>query len=125
MIERVIAETLRTPFTRRITDVRLRPAEKIRLPYFAGKADPTDHITAFNIAMGRTNFSDEEKDAGFCQLFVEILQGPTLGWFTGLKENFVDSFYDLSAAFLKQYIMFPRQGATLADLWNLSRTQGS
>ena len=58
LIERVLAETLKTPFSRRITDVRYRPAKKIRLPTFARKADPTDHITAFNIAMGQTNFSD-------------------------------------------------------------------
>ena len=79
LIERVMAETLKTPFSRRVTDVRYRPAEKIRLPTYAGKADPTDHITAFNSAMGRTNFSEEERDAGYCRLFVESLQGPALG----------------------------------------------
>ena len=84
LIERVLAETLKTPFSRKITDVRYRPTEKIRLPTYAGKADPTDHITAFNITMGRTNFSEEERDAGYCRLFVESLQGPALGWFTGL-----------------------------------------
>ena len=70
--------------------------------------------------MGRTNFSDEERDAGYCRLFVESLQGPALGWFTGLEQDSINDFHDLSAAFLKQYIMFTRQGATLADLWNLS-----
>ena len=122
LIERVLPETLRTPFTRRITDVRFRPAEKICLLSFAGKFDLTDHITAFNIAMGRTNFSDDEKEAVFCQFFIESLKGPALGWFTGLEENYINSFHDLSAAFLKQYIMFTRQGATLSDLWNLSQT---
>ncbi|XP_048611548.1 uncharacterized protein LOC125585878 [Brassica napus] len=121
LIERVLAETLKTPFSRRITDVRYRPAEKIRLPTFAGKADPTDHITAFNIAMGQTNFSDEERDAGYCRLFVESLQGPALGWFTGLERDSINDFHDLTSVFLKQYIMFTRQGATLSDLWNLSQ----
>ena len=83
LIERVLPETLNPPpFSRRITDVWYRPAEKICLPTFARKADPTDHITAFNIEMGRTNFSDEERDAGYCWLFVESLQGPALEWFT-------------------------------------------
>ncbi|XP_022565140.2 uncharacterized protein LOC111209491 [Brassica napus] len=121
LIERVLAETLKTPFSRRVTDVRNRPAEKIRLPTYAGKADPTDHITAFNIAMGRTNFSEEERDAGYCRLFVESLQGPALGWFTGLERDSIHDFHDLTTAFLKQYIMFTRQGATLSDLWNLSQ----
>ncbi|XP_013624611.1 PREDICTED: uncharacterized protein LOC106330732 [Brassica oleracea var. oleracea] len=98
LIERVLAETLKTPFSRRVTDVRYRPAEKIRLPTYAGKADPTDHITAFNIAMG-----------------------PALGWFTGLERDSIHDFHDLTTAFLKQYIMFTRQGATLSDLWNLSQ----
>ena len=120
LIECVLAETLKTPFSRRVTDVRYRPAEKIRLPTYAGKADPTDHITAFNIAMGRTNFSEEERDAGYCRLFVESLQGPALGWFTGLERDSIHDFHDLTTAFLKQYIMFTRQGATLSDLWNLS-----
>ncbi|XP_013704379.1 uncharacterized protein LOC106408099 [Brassica napus] len=121
LIERVLAETLKTPFSRRITDVRYRPAEKICLLNFSGKADPTDHITAFNIAMGRIKFSDEERDAGYCRLFVESLQGPALGWFTGLEQDSINDFHDLTSAFLKQYIMFTRQGATLSDLWNLSQ----
>ena len=71
--------------------------------------------------MGRTNFSDEERDAGYCRLFVESLQGPALGWFTGLEPDSINNFHDLTSAFLKQYIMFTRQGATLSDLWNLSQ----
>ncbi|XP_013615530.1 PREDICTED: uncharacterized protein LOC106321846, partial [Brassica oleracea var. oleracea] len=118
-----LAETLKTPFSRKITDVHYRPTEKIRLPNYAGKMDPTDHITAFNITMGRTNFSEEERDAGYCRLFVESLQGPALGWFTGLERDSINNFHDLTTAFLKHYIMFTRQGATLSDLWNLS--QGS
>ncbi|XP_013617468.1 PREDICTED: uncharacterized protein LOC106323981 [Brassica oleracea var. oleracea] len=121
LIERVLAETLKTPFSRRITDVRYRLAKKIHLLTFAGKADPTDHITAFNIAMGRTNFSDEERDAGYCRLFVENLQGPSLGWFTGMERDSINDFHDLTSAFLKQYIMFSRERATLSDLWNLSQ----
>jgi len=35
LIERVLAETLKTTFSRKITDVRYRPTEKIRLPTYA------------------------------------------------------------------------------------------
>ena len=58
--------------------------EKLRLPTFDGVSDPSAQVTSFNIAMKRANFSDEEKDAGFCQLFVETLEGVALNWFTGL-----------------------------------------
>lgn len=123
-IERVLAESLRTPFTEKITKVRLRKMEKLRLPTFDGVSDPSAHVTSFNIAMRRANLSDEEKDAGFCQLFVETLEGIALNWFTGLQEDSVDSFHDLSTAFLKNYIMFTRQEATATDLWNLNHANG-
>ncbi|XP_013614473.1 PREDICTED: uncharacterized protein LOC106320646 [Brassica oleracea var. oleracea] len=119
-IERVLAESLRTLFTKKITTVRLRKMEKLRLPTFDGVSDPSAHVTSFNIAMRRANLSDEENDAGFCQLFVETLEGIALNWFTGLQENSVDSFHDLSTAFLKNNIMFTRQEATATDLWNLN-----
>ena len=121
-IERVLAESLRTPFTEKITKVHLRKMEKLRLPTFDGVSDPSAHVTSFNSAMRRADLSDEEKDAGFCQLFVETLEGIALNWFTGLQENSIDIFHDLSTAFLKNYIMFTRQEATATDLWNLNHT---
>ena len=98
--------------------------EKLRLPTFDGVSDPSVHVMSFNIAMRRANLSDEEKDAGFCQLFVETLEGIALNWFTGLQENSVSSFHDLSTAFLKNYIMFTRQESTATDLWNLNHANG-
>ena len=95
--------------------------EKLRLPTFDGVSDPSAHVTSFNIAMRRANLSDEEKDAGFCQFFVETLEGPALNWFTGLQENSVNSFHDLSTAFLKNYIMFTRHEATHVSLKPQSR----
>ncbi|KAL0645793.1 hypothetical protein Bca4012_044084 [Brassica carinata] len=83
--------------------------EKLRLPTFKGLSDPSTHVTSFNIAMRRANLTDEDKDAAFCQLFVETLEGPALTLFTGLRENSVDCFHDLSTAFLKNYIMFTNQ----------------
>ena len=98
--------------------------DKLHLPTFDGVSDPSAHVKSFNIAMRRANLSDEEKDAGFCQLFVETLEGIALNWFTGLQENSVNSFHDLSTAFLKNYIMFTRQEATATDLWNLNHANG-
>ncbi|XP_018454115.1 uncharacterized protein LOC108825305 [Raphanus sativus] len=120
-IERVLANTLRTPFSPAITGVRLRHIEKLRLPTYEGLTDPTTHITSFNIAVRRANFSDEERDAGYCQLFVESLKGPALTWFTGLAENSIKDFHDLSSAFLKNYIMFTQEDATVSDLFNLAQ----
>ncbi|KAJ4876084.1 Uncharacterized protein Rs2_41102 [Raphanus sativus] len=120
-IERVLANTLRTPFSPAITGVRLRHIEKLRLPTYEGLTDPTTHITSFNIAVRRANFSDEERDASYCQLFVESLKGPALTWFTGLAENSIKDFHDLSSVFLKNYIMFTQEDATVSDLFNLAQ----
>ncbi|XP_013632849.1 PREDICTED: uncharacterized protein LOC106338413 [Brassica oleracea var. oleracea] len=123
-IERVLAESLWTPFTEKITGVRLRKMDKLRLPTFDGVSGPSAHVTSFSIAMRRANLSDEEKDAGFCQLFIETLEEIVLNWFIGHQENSVNSFHNLSTAFLKNYIMFTRQEATATDLWNLNHANG-
>ncbi|KAL0684451.1 hypothetical protein Bca4012_051299 [Brassica carinata] len=122
-IERVLATTQRNPFTQRITKVKIRNTEKLCIPPYKGDSDPTDHMTAVNIAMGRNHFSEEERDAGLCQLFVESLSGPALSWFSHLKEGSIDSLDDLSAFFLKNDIMWSRQGTSMADLWKLSQSQ--
>ncbi|XP_013739419.1 uncharacterized protein LOC106442263 [Brassica napus] len=122
-IERVLATTRRNPFTQRLMKVKIKKTEKLCIPPYKGDSDPTDHMTAFNIAMGRNHFSDEERDACLCQLFVESLSGPALSWFSHLKEGSIDSFDDLSASFLKNYIMWSRQGTSMADLWKLSQSQ--
>ncbi|KAF8045002.1 hypothetical protein N665_5813s0001 [Sinapis alba] len=77
-IDRVLEATQKTPFTQKITDIRVRHQDKLRIPSFRGDSDPSDHMTSFNIAMGRAYFSVEERDAGYCQLFVESLAGPAL-----------------------------------------------
>ncbi|KAF2608949.1 hypothetical protein F2Q68_00044964 [Brassica cretica] len=77
LIDSVLATTLKTPFTQRISDIRLK-SEKFRLPSYSGTTDPSDHMTAFNIAMGRANFAEHEREAGFCQYFIESLSGAAL-----------------------------------------------
>ncbi|XP_056853442.1 uncharacterized protein LOC130502678 [Raphanus sativus] len=96
-IDSVIASTSRSPFASELTRVQLRKIEKLRLPEYKPGGDPVEHLTAFNIAMARARLSDEEKDAGYCQLFVETLNEQALTWFSQLGENSIRSFRDLSA----------------------------
>ncbi|XP_013639810.1 PREDICTED: uncharacterized protein LOC106345097 [Brassica oleracea var. oleracea] len=112
-IESVLAATSRTPFTSALTNVQLRKIEKLRLPEYKPGGDPVEHMTVFNIAMARARLSDEERDAGYCQLFVENLYKQALTWFSQLEENSIGSFRDLSVAFLKTYIMFTKRSAPL------------
>lgn len=71
-IDRVLKETQNSPFTDRIYNKPIQHVGKIRFPTYDGNSDPRQYMITFTIAMGRTNFAPDEKDAGYCQLFVEI-----------------------------------------------------
>ncbi|XP_013632753.1 PREDICTED: uncharacterized protein LOC106338282 [Brassica oleracea var. oleracea] len=122
-IDSVIALTSRTPFTEELTEVKLREMDKLRLPGYKPGGDPVEHLTAFNIAVARARLDPEERDAGYCQLFVETLNEQALTWFSGLEENSISSFKELSSAFLKTYIVFTKREATASTLWNLKQTK--
>ncbi|KAG7564134.1 Ribonuclease H-like superfamily [Arabidopsis suecica] len=122
-IDRVIEETRRTPFTSRISNLRIKDSRKIKLPTYDGKGDPKNHLAAFQIAAGRIDLEPDEEDAGYCKLFSENLSGPALLWFTQLEPKTIDNFKELSSAFLKQYSMFMEKATSDADLWNLSQGQ--
>ncbi|XP_024014578.1 uncharacterized protein LOC112088507 [Eutrema salsugineum] len=126
-IDQMLEETKRTSFTTRITEARIPVPGKVRIPFYEGTTDPKAHITAFRIAMGRAftrnsaNLTKQEKDAGYCLLFVEHLKGAALEWFSRQERNSINSFQQLSALFLKQYSMFMDRGTSDADLWTLSQ----
>ncbi|XP_013704946.2 uncharacterized protein LOC106408790 [Brassica napus] len=119
----VLAATSRTPFTSALTSVQLGKIEKLRLPEYKPGGDPVEHMTAFNIAMAHDRLSDEERDAGYCQLFVETLHEQALTWFSQLEENSIESFRDLSPGFLKTSIMFTKRSVTASSPWNLNQTK--
>ncbi|KFK22785.1 hypothetical protein AALP_AAs69847U000200 [Arabis alpina] len=118
-IKRVLAETQQTPFTDRIMATPVRDSSKLRISHYTGDTDPMQHLRKFNLAMGRTHYSPEEKDAGCCQHFVEHLSGPALEWFVRLRPRSIDSFPQLSQAFLKHYSMYLEEGISDANLWSL------
>ncbi|KAG7594076.1 Retrotransposon gag domain [Arabidopsis thaliana x Arabidopsis arenosa] len=76
-----------------------------------------------DIAAGRIDLVTDEEDPGYCKLFSENLSGSALLWFTQLEPGTIDSFKELSSAFLKQYSMFMEKATFDADLWNLTQGQ--
>ncbi|KAG7594102.1 Integrase catalytic core [Arabidopsis thaliana x Arabidopsis arenosa] len=122
-IDRVIEETWGTPFTSRISNLRIKDSRKVNLPTYDGKRDPKNHLAAFQIAAGRIDLEPDEEDAGYCKLFSENLSGSALLWFTQLEPVTIDSFKELSSAFLKEYSMFMEKTTSDADLWNLTQGQ--
>ncbi|KAG7599521.1 Retrotransposon gag domain [Arabidopsis suecica] len=100
--------------------IKIKDSRKIKLPTYDGKGDPKNHLAAFQIAGGRIDLEPGEEDAGFCKLFSENLSGPALLWFTRLEPETIDSFKELSSAFLKQYSMFMEKATSDAEEEKLS-----
>jgi len=119
-VEKVIEATRRTPFTSRISKLRIRDFRDFKLPGYNGKGDPKEYLTFFQVIAGRVPLEPHEEDAGLCKLFSESLSGPALTWFTQLEEGSIDNFKQLSTAFIKQYGYFIKSDVTEDHLWNLS-----
>ncbi|XP_018459684.1 uncharacterized protein LOC108830579 [Raphanus sativus] len=100
-IDLAIEETRRTPFTDRISGMKLSTIGKIKFP--------------------EAHLNDDEKEAGYCRFFAKNLMGSALEWFAGLEENSIDNFTQLVSAFLKQYSVFIETRTIEADLWNLKQ----
>lgn len=81
-MEKIIEATRRTPFTLRISKLRIREFQDFKLPGYNGKGDPKEYLTSFQVIAGRVPLEPLEEDAGLCKLFSENLSGLALIWFT-------------------------------------------
>lgn len=96
---------------------------KDMLPRYSGTSNPKAHKTSFRIAMDRSQLREDEKMAGYSQLFAKNLFGAALKWFSKQEEESIDSFKQLSAVFLKHYSMFVEDESTIANLWNTQQSE--
>ena len=79
------------------------PSRGFVIPPFAiydGSSDPYDHMLHFNQAM-ILNAGD---DRLLCKVFLASLKGPALAWFHKLLLGSINSFSELWAAFVSQYL---------------------
>ena len=84
------------------------PPRGFSIPHFAmygGSSDPYDHMLHFNQAM-ILNIRD---DRLLCKVFLTSLKGPNLAWFHKLPRGSINSFGELCAAFVSQYLCSVRQ----------------
>ncbi|KFK26822.1 hypothetical protein AALP_AA8G298100 [Arabis alpina] len=89
-----------------------------QLPVYEGTTDPSDHLMEFEVALGRANFKEAEKDIIYSKLFVESLKGPALQWFYKLEKNSVHTFLQLSELFVQHYNIFMERKIYDSELWN-------
>ena len=85
------------------------------IPPFAmydGSSDPYDHMLHFNQAM-ILNAGD---DRLLCKVFPASLKGPALAWFHKLLRGSINSFSELWAAFVSQYLCSVKQKGNISSL---------
>ena len=99
-VDRLVRAT-DSPFTTAVLECPV--PSKFRLPQlelFDGLKDPQDHLNTFKTTLGL----QQPPDQILCRSFPTILKGAAREWFTKLPTSSVDSFEQLSNAYLCHFI---------------------
>ena len=103
-IERSVDRLVRatdSPFTTAILECPISSKFRLlQLESFDGLKDPQDHLNTFKTTLGLQQPLDEI----LCRFFPTTLKGVAREWFTKLPTSSVDSFDQLSNAFLHHFI---------------------
>ena len=92
------------------------------MPPFAmydGSSDPYDHMLHYNQAM-ILNAGD---DRLLCKVFPASLKGPALAWFHKLPRGSINTFGELWAAFVSQYLCSIRQKGNISSLQSIFKRE--
>ena len=111
---------LSTPLGQHILDYD--PPRGFSIPPFAmydGSSDPYDHILHYNQAM-ILNTGD---DRLLCKVFPASLKGPALSWFHKLPQGSINTFSELWAAFVSQYLCSVRQKGNISSLQSILKRE--
>ena len=111
---------LSTPLGQHILDYE--PPLGFVIPSFAmydGSSDPYDHMLHFNQAMILTAGDDRL----LCKLFSASLKGPALAWFHKLPKGSINTFDELWAAFVSQYLCSIRQKGNIISLQSILKRE--
>ena len=104
---------LSSPLGQHILDYK--PPRGFVIPLFSmydGSSDPYDHMLHFNQAM----ILNAGNDLLLCKVFPASLKGLDLAWFHKLPRGSLNSFGELWATFVSQYLCSVRQKENLSSL---------
>ena len=104
------------------------PPRGFSIPPFAmydGSSDRYDHMLHFNQAM----ILNAEDDRLLCKVFHASLKGPALAWFHKLPRGSINTFSELWATFVSQYLCSVRQKGNILkredeSIWDFTRRFG-
>ena len=91
------------------------PPRGFVIPPFAmydSSSDPYDHMLHFNQAM----ILNARDDRLLCKVFLASLKGSVLAWFHKLPRGSINSFGELWAMFVSQYLCSVRQKGNISSL---------
>ena len=111
---------LSTPRGQHILDYD--PPRRFSIPPFTmydGSSNPYDHMLHYNQAM-ILNAGD---DRLLCKVFPTNLKGPTLAWFHKLLGGSINTFGELWAAFVCQYLCSVRQKGNISSLRSILKQE--
>ena len=92
-MSKVLDQFPKSPFTRHIKGATLpRRFQQPTFTIYNGNTDPVEHMSQFNQRMAVYS----KNEALMCKVFPSNLRPAAMRWFNGLKENFVDSYKQLT-----------------------------
>ena len=98
------------------------PPRGFVMPSFAmydGSTDPYDHMLHFN----QTMILNAGNDCLMCKVFLASLKGPALDWFHKLPRGSINSFGELWAAFISQYLCSIRHKGNTSSLQTILKRE--
>ena len=109
-------DMLSTPLGQHILDYE--PPHGFSIPPFTmydGSSDPYDHMLHYNQAM----ILNARDDRLLCKVFPASLKGPTLAWFYKLPRGSINTFGELWAVFVSQYLCSVRKKGNISSLQSI------
>ncbi|CAA7021710.1 unnamed protein product [Microthlaspi erraticum] len=122
-LTKALVDTRKSPLTRRLRLIDMRERIRLKIDSYTGEEDPKKWLTAFNLALTRERYNSyDEKEANYCQVFVEHMTKDALVWFSNLPAESIDNFDDLTNAFLKNYSMHMTR--VTQNMFTMTQAQG-